>query len=132
MGSFTPHLVNIESLGPHWVEGFSHLITNKESALRWNIFVHHIQACCISPTDSGFHFLKNKFNFLVENTEWFSNNTKLGGQSGSANGLKPNVIFESTKGYLSYKNMVIATPTTNHTTYFDFQGWAVKVNRAMN
>ena len=45
---------------------------------------------------------------------------KLGGHSGSANGLKPNRIFESTKCQLSYKKTVISTKTTDHTIYFWF------------
>lgn len=79
---------------------------------------------------SGFHMLKNKFNSLVKNIKWFSNDVNLEGQFGSTNGPEPNSIFESTKYHLSYKNMVIATQTTNHIV--EYQIWAFKINKTMS
>lgn len=56
---------------------------------------------------------------------------KLGGRSGSANGLEPELTFLIHQLSSVLQNMLIATQTTNHPIYFDFQTWALKMNRAM-
>lgn len=56
---------------------------------------------------------------------------KLGGWSGSANGLEPELTFLIHQLSSVLQNMLIATQKTNHPIYLDFQRWALTMNGAM-